>query len=281
MGGITNIKPVLAGIGALGLVSVAACGTAAASPGITTSASSAPASSAPASSTPSPSGTAALALAQNEQAWCSATGGSDMAAVVTDLNNLSTDLNNDSLTGIATDGGDLYYDADTAWYDTVPSIDSADYQNAMNDYTVAGVGYSSADITDGNASLNAGAAAYSSWVAAVTAAGSVCTGNYYEPGFDLTASGSAASTPVQAPLPWFTCGAVINAPAPYGSGLFTLTISINGNGPDNAYSQAILKVTSGSWSQTVTMTKSSGWRWSANIPPAEGDGCSVTTESAS
>jgi hypothetical protein len=204
-----------------------------------------------------------------------------MAAVVTDLNKLSTDLNNDSLTGIATDGDYLYNDADTAWYDTVPSIDPADYQNAMNDYTVAGVDYSDADITDGNASLNAGSAAYSSWTIAVTAAGSVCTGNYNEPGFALTASGPTAANPLTAPYPQFSCGAVSNAPPPYGSGLFTITCNITGNGPDNAYSKATLKVTSGSWSQIITVYRASGWQWSANIPPAEGGETNVITESAS
>jgi hypothetical protein len=61
-----------------------------------------------------------------------------MAAVETDLTNLVTDQNNDSLTGIASDGYSLYSDADVAWYDLMLPIDWADYQNAMNYYTQAG-----------------------------------------------------------------------------------------------------------------------------------------------
>jgi hypothetical protein len=285
-----SIKTIYAGIGALALIGgLAACGSASSSPA------SAPATSAPATSgsgggrtatasvpSPSPSGTVALALAQQEQSWCSATGGTDMSTVATDLNSLSTDTNNDSLTGIASDGNSLYYDADTAWYDPVPPIDPADWQNAMNDYTVTGADYSRADITDGNASLNGGSAAFSSWTTAVTTAGSVCAGNYYEPGFGLTASGPAAATPMTAPYPAFSASCVDNAPPPYGSGEDTVKLSIMGIGIDNAYSQATVTVSSGSWSQTITVSSASGWQYSLQIPSDEGgSNCSALTQSAS
>jgi hypothetical protein len=204
-----------------------------------------------------------------------------MSAVATDLNNLATDLNKDSLTGTASDGDSLYIDADTAWYDTVPSIDSADYQNAMNDYTQAGADYSSADITDGNASLNAGGATFSNWITAVTAAGSVCTGN--EP--NVTVSGpTPAATRMQAPLPAFGCTYVADTYSPQGTVVVgaSITLNIDGNGPDNSYSQATVKIVSGSWSQTVTITRSSGWQSSPILVGADaGDTCSVLTESAS
>lgn len=266
-------------------ISLAACGSTTYAPSgsssqaapVTTSGSGGSTVTAP---SPSPSGTAALAQAQQEESWCTAIGQNDMATVETDLTNLSTDLNNDSLTGTASDGNSLYYDADTAWYDTLPPIDSADYQNAMNSYTQAGADYSNADITDGNASLNTGTAIFSNWISAVTAAGSICTGN--EP--DVTVSGpTPTATPMAAPLPAFTCSDVANPPPPYGSGIDTVTLSIMGTGPDNAYSQATVKVSSGSWSQTVTMYSSSGWKSSPITVPWDdaGNGCNVLTESAS
>ena len=235
-------------------ISLAACGSTTYAPSgsssqaapVTTSGSGGSTVTAP---SPSPSGTAALAQAQQEESWCTAIGQNDMATVETDLTNLSTDLNNDSLTGTASDGNSLYYDADTASYDTVPPIDSADYQNAMNAYTVAGADYSNADITDGNASLITGTAVFSNWISAVTAAGSVCTGN--EP--DVLSLARPAANPVDAPLPAFTCGDVVECSASLRFRYLTVTLSIMGTGPDNAYSQATLKVSSGSWSQTVTM----------------------------
>jgi hypothetical protein len=90
--------------------------------------------------------------------WCTGLGAADMAAVVTDAGQLSTDASNYDITDLESDGGQLQADAATAGLNPPPvsSAQQANYRLGMASYSTAGSDAASGDFTDAASALDTG-----------------------------------------------------------------------------------------------------------------------------
>ena len=90
--------------------------------------------------------------------WCTGLGAADMAAVVTDAGQLSTDASNYDITDLESDGGQLQTDAATAGLNPPPvsSAQQANYRLGMASYSTAGSDAASGDFTGAASALDTG-----------------------------------------------------------------------------------------------------------------------------
>ena len=90
--------------------------------------------------------------------WCTGLGAADMAAVVTDAGQLSTDASNYDITDLESDGGQLQADAATAGLNPPPvsSAQQANYRLGMASYSTAGSDAASGDFTGAASALDTG-----------------------------------------------------------------------------------------------------------------------------
>jgi hypothetical protein len=110
----------------------------------------APASPAPAATTP------AAATPSAMDTWCAGTGATNLQAVKTDVNQISTDASNMDVTAVETDGTQLQADA-TGAAATPPPVSSAhkfNYTLAMGWYMIAGNKASTGDFNGASSALN-------------------------------------------------------------------------------------------------------------------------------
>ena len=128
--------------------------TAAPKPAVTVTHSAAPK---PAPAKPAPAQPAAPAPSAMAD-WCTGLGAADMAAVVTDAGQLSTDASNYDITDLESDGGQLQADAATAGLNPPPvsSAQQANYRLGMASYSTAGSDAASGDFTDAASALDTG-----------------------------------------------------------------------------------------------------------------------------
>jgi hypothetical protein len=128
--------------------------TAAPKPAVTVTHTAAPK---PAPAKPAPAQPAAAAPSAMAD-WCTGLGAADMAAVVTDAGQLSTDASNYDITDLESDGGQLQADAATAGLNPPPvsSAQQANYRLGMASYSTAGSDAASGDFTDAASALDTG-----------------------------------------------------------------------------------------------------------------------------
>jgi len=128
--------------------------TAAPKPAVTVTHTAAPK---PAPAKPAPTQPAAPAPSAMAD-WCTGLGAADMAAVVTDAGQLSTDASNYDITDLESDGGQLQADAATAGLNPPPvsSAQQANYRLGMASYSTAGSDAASGDFTGAASALDTG-----------------------------------------------------------------------------------------------------------------------------
>jgi hypothetical protein len=128
--------------------------TAAPKPAVTVTHTAAPK---PAPAKPAPAQPAAPAPSAMAD-WCTGLGAADMAAVVTDAGQLSTDASNYDITDLESDGGQLQADAATAGLNPPPvsSAQQANYRLGMASYSTAGSDAASGDFTGAASALDTG-----------------------------------------------------------------------------------------------------------------------------
>ncbi len=96
-------------------------------------------------------------MAQRVTAWYAGPGGNNFQTVRADIDVLALDADNNDVTGVEADAGQLTYDATLA-ASTPPPVTPDLYSRAMTDYAHAGQLASGGDFTDSAADLAAGTA---------------------------------------------------------------------------------------------------------------------------